>query len=73
MATTIKHQQTTVARIDLMHPVENTPASASQVGWYVQNGRVVGMKLEFAGGHTCCLTYSEIGELKEAALSFISE
>ena len=70
MGTIIQHHQTTVARIDLMHPTENAPASAWQVGWYTENGRVVGMKLEFAGGHVACLTYREIGELREAADAF---
>lgn len=70
MATIIQHVQTTVTRIDLLHPVERVPASARQVGWYTQDGRVVGLKLEFTGGHTCCLTYEEIRELKEAAEDF---
>jgi len=73
MGTVIQHHQTAVQRIDLMHPTEHAPASAHQVGWYTQNGRVVGMKLEFAGGHVACLTYREIGELREAAETFDSE
>lgn len=70
MGTTTQHHQTNVQRIDLLHPTENVPASAHQVGWYTENGRVVGMKLEFAGGHVACLTYAEIRELKDAADAF---
>lgn len=75
MATVIQHHQTTVARIDLMHPTQNAPASARQVGWYANpaTGRVIGLRLEFPDRHTCCLTYEEIGALKEAAENFYSE
>lgn len=73
MGTVIHHHQTTAQRIDLMHPTEHVPASARQVGWYTENGRVVGMKLEFAGGHVACLTYEEIRELMAEAVTYFSE
>ena len=75
MATAIKHYQTNVQRIDLMHLTQHAPTSTQQIGWYVTpiNGRAIGLKLEFPDGHTCCLTYEEIGQLKAAAENFNSE
>lgn len=70
MGRVIRHHQTNVQRIDLMHPLVNVPASAHQVGWYTENGRTIGLKLEFPDGHTAHLTYAEIRELKDAAEAF---
>ena len=44
-----------IAAVHLRHPV----------GYYQQNGRNVGLVLQFPDGYTASLTYSEIGELQK--------
>lgn len=73
MGILINQCETKIVRIDLLHPVERVPAVAEQVGWYAPNGRAVGLKLAFAGGHVACLTYEEIRSLVAAAEAFNSE
>lgn len=56
----------TVKLIHMMHPIQDVPAMAQRIGYYMKNGRNVGYELQFPDGHTCYLTYAEIGELMEA-------
>lgn len=51
---------------ELMHPVEGVPAVAIEVDYWRQNGRVVGLVLQFVGGHRASLTFDEIERLQEA-------
>jgi hypothetical protein len=59
--------------IHLAHPITQAPAEAKQVGYYSQNGRAIGLKLEFADGYAADLTYGEIGRLRQALLSEVEE
>lgn len=52
---------------ELMHPVENVPAVAVEVDYWRQNGRAVGLVLQFCDGHRASLTYNEIEKLQKAA------
>ena len=54
---------TPIQAYNLLHPLLNVPAVATVAGWYAESGRVVGLKLEFACGHTANLRYDEIREL----------
>lgn len=70
MGKLIPQCETTVQRIDLLHPVEGCPASARQVGYYMSNGRTIGLKLEFPGGHVASLTFGEIRDLQQDLRNF---
>ena len=51
--------------IHLTHPIHNCPAVADVTGYHRENGRNIGLKLQFPDGHTASLTYTEIGELQD--------
>lgn len=53
-----------LAAVALRHPLNGCPAVAEPTGFYRQNGRVVGLVLQFADGHTASLTFDEIRELQ---------
>ena len=55
--------KTEVKIVYLRHPLNNIMSAAQRVGYYYQHGRCVGYKLQFPDGHTCHLTYAEIGVL----------
>lgn len=52
---------------ELQHPLHQVPAVAVQAGHYRQNGRNIGLELQFCDGHRASLTYDEIEELQRAA------
>lgn len=51
---------------ELQHPLHQVPSVAVQKGYYQQNGRAVGLELQFCDGHRASLTYDEIDTLKRA-------
>ena len=57
-------RQPSRATVQLTHPILGCPAVASIADWYRQNGRNVGLILEFPDGHTASLSYSEIEALQ---------
>lgn len=57
-------QQVKGNTIDLRHPTKDVPATAVVLDFWLRNGRNAGLKLQFPGGHTCCLTYAEIADLQ---------
>jgi hypothetical protein len=52
----------TVKIVYMRHPLNNIMSAAQRIGYYLDGAKVVGYKLLFPDGHTCCLTYAEIGE-----------
>ena len=52
----------------LMHPLLDIPATATQVGYWHENGRFVGLVLLFADGQTTRLTFAEMRESQQKAL-----
>jgi hypothetical protein len=51
---------------ELQHPLHQVPSVAVKTGYYQQNGRPVGLELQFCDGHRASLTYDEINKLKRA-------
>lgn len=58
MASKLKH-------INLHHPQNKCPATAVQIGYYFQNGKQVGLKLQFPDGLVAELTHQEIRDLQQ--------
>jgi hypothetical protein len=55
----------------LRHPeLPDAPATmAEMVGYWQENGRYIGLRLQFQGEHhERCLTYAEIAKLQETAV-----
>lgn len=52
--------------IYLQHPNLSVPAEAQRVGYYYENGRAVGLVLQFPDGQRASLTYQEIERLRTA-------
>lgn len=52
--------------IHLQHPDLHVAAEAQRVSYYYQNGRAVGLVLQFADGQRASLTYQEIERLRAA-------
>ena len=50
----------------LMHPLLDIPATATQVGYWYENGRFVGLVL--LDGQTARLTFAEMRESQQKAL-----
>lgn len=44
----------------LRHPLYGVPAIAKQIGYWYENGRNIGLELEFLDGHHCHMTYQEV-------------
>lgn len=49
---------------ELQHPLHQVPSVAVKKGYYQQNGRAVGLELQFCDGHRASLTYDEINALQ---------
>jgi len=45
---------------DLIHPLHGVPAVATQEDYWRENGRAVGLVLQFCDGHKTHMTYGEI-------------
>lgn len=75
MGKLIRQRDVEIRRIDLLHPTQHAPAVATQVGFYMSptNGRMIGLKLAFAGGHVAELTFEEIRDLQAGLSNFNSE
>jgi len=55
----------------VMHPDENVPVEAQKVGYYLQNGRAIGLHLQFPDGRKVGFTYEEIrSSMARAAETF---
>ena len=54
-----------VVACHMRHPLHGLPSTPKVVGDYMENGRFVGLKLQFADGHTASLTFAEIRRLQE--------
>ena len=58
-------------RVFVMHPEDNVPVWAEKVGYFLQNGRAVGLQLLFPDGRRVGFTYDDIrAMLAQAALDF---
>jgi hypothetical protein len=44
----------------VMHPDDNVPVEATKTGYYLQNGRAIGLELQFPDGRRVGFTYDEI-------------
>lgn len=62
-----------IAAVHLRHPLTGCPAVADPVRYYQQNGRNVGLVLQFPDGHTASLSYSEIGELQRSETAAVED
>lgn len=55
----------------VMHPEDHVPVWAEKVGYFLQNGRAVGLQLLFPDGRKVGLTYDDIRtSMAEAAQDF---
>lgn len=50
--------------IELNHPIFEVPATADILGFWQENGRLLGLELHFPDGHHTFLTFQEIQELQ---------
>ena len=50
--------------IELAHPILDVPATADILGFWRENGRLLGLELHFPDGHHAFLTFQEIQELQ---------
>jgi len=58
---------------DLIHPLHGVPAVATQEGYWRENGRAVGLILQFCDGHRTSMTYSEIEAAQTMAVVPVEE
>ncbi len=55
----------------VMHPDDNVPVEAVKTGYYLQDGRAVGLQLQFPDGKRVGFTYEEIrSSMARAAETF---
>ena len=50
--------------MELQHPLHDIPAIADVLGDWLENGRAVGLELQYPDGHHTFLTFQEIQELQ---------
>jgi hypothetical protein len=55
--------------LTLSHPVTLAKGEARQVGYWHENGRAIGLKLDFGDGKVFRMKYDEIQRLKETAVT----